>query len=218
MAHGLISAYITRMRHLGGIAGAELSLVAEGSASKTSKSSISADLLDSQVRLVVMEEGTARLESHAPPDGSEQTMVLAPSPGEGPLALSLRAIRRMLALEQSRRSIRLMVMILAHRFDREAMNARLLLARSLMAHAAPREGGSVLLLCADDERRPGFRTGLVRLVEALMAQPGSDALAIRMRFASGAQRLRQARPDEKKRISQRFFSVALGDPSRRVHG
>jgi hypothetical protein len=201
------------MRDLGGIAGADLSLVAEKRARHTST-----DLSSNHVRLVLVEQGTAHLESHAPPDGSEQTLVLAPSPGEGPLALSLRAIRRMQALEQSGRSIRLMVMILAHRFDREATNARLLLARSLMAHAAPREGGSVLLLCADDERRPGFRTGLVRLVEALLAQPGSDALAIRMRFASGAPRLRQGPAGDKKRISQRFFSVALGDASRGAQG
>jgi hypothetical protein len=200
------------MRDFGGIAGAELSLVAGQGSGHTS-----ADLSGGYVRLVVVEQVTAHLESHVPPDGSEQTLVLAPSPEEGPLALSLRAIRRMVALEQSRQSIRRMVMILAHRFDREAMNARLLLARSLMAHAGPRKGQSELVLCADDERRPGFRAGLLRLVEALMAQPGSDGLAIRIRFASGSGQPRQGRSDDKKRISQRFFSVGLGSTSRRVH-
>jgi hypothetical protein len=200
------------MRDLGGIAGADLSLVAVDAARETS-----ADLAANHVRLVVVEEGTAHLASHAPPDGSEQTLVLAPSPSERPLVLYTRAIRRMLALEQSKRSIRRVVMILAHRFDREAMNARLLMARTLISHATTRAGCSELVLCADDERRPGFRAGLLRLVEALMAEPGSDALAIRIRFASVSAQPRQAHSGDKKRISQRFFAVALGGASRGVH-
>jgi hypothetical protein len=189
-----------------------LSLVAGAAPSR-----ISADPVGNHVRLVVVEQVTPHLEAHVPPDGSEQTLVLAPSPGESPLVLSTRAIRRMMALEQSKRTIRSVIMILAHRFDREAMNARLLLARRLTAHAAPRRTCSELVLCADDERRPGFRTGLLRLVEALMAQPGSDALAIRIRFASESAQPWANHVGSKKRISQRFFSVALNGAIRGAH-
>jgi hypothetical protein len=135
------------------------------------------------VRFVLAEEGTSGLEAHAPPDGGHQTVVIAQGPSEPPPELALRAVRRILALEQAHRSVERMIVLLAPRFDREATGARLLVARALMTHSAVTNGGtSELLFSAGDTPWPSLEEELFTLVDALRGDGDGWSLPIRLQL------------------------------------
>ena len=133
------------------------------------------------VRFVVAEEGTSGLEAHAPPDGGNQTVVIAQGPSERPAELALRAVRRILALEQAQRSVEQMIVLLGPRFDAEATGARLLLARTLMTHSAITNGGSSeLLLSANNTPWPSLKEELFTLVDAVRGDRDGWSFPIRL--------------------------------------
>lgn len=153
------------------------------------------------VRFVVAEDGTSGLEAHAPPDGGHQTVVIAQGPGERPAELALRAVRRILALEQAERSVERMIVLLGPRFDAEATGARLLLARTLMTHSAITNGGSSeLLLSASNTPWPSLKEELFTLVDAVRGDPDGWSLPIRLQLP---------RDDSPPLFSRRSASPAL---------
>jgi ABC-type phosphonate transport system ATPase subunit len=140
------------------------------------------------VRLVVVEDGTTGLEEQAPPDGGEQTVVVAQSGGERPMDLAKRAIRRILALEQKQQNVLRTVLLLSPRFDAEATAARVSLARALMAHAATiAEGAPRLLLSAGSDLHADLQSKVLALRDALTGDPSGGALAVTVQFTQDGQ-------------------------------
>lgn len=134
-----------------------------------------------RARLIVVEDGTTGFETHVSPDGTEQTVVVAQSGGEPPAEFAQRAVRRILVLEQSLRSIEQTIVLLAPRFDREATAARLLLARALMTHsAATNAGASELVLSPSMSLGSDGDQGLLSLIDVLIGEPGSCSLPVRV--------------------------------------
>jgi hypothetical protein len=139
------------------------------------------------VRLVVIEDGTSGLEEQASPDGGDQTLLLAQAGGERPAQFAQRAIRRISALGQEQRSIVRTILLLAPRFDAEAMAARVSLARALAEHAdAMPSGSSELLLSAGSDLHTDLQAKVLGLVNALTGAPSGTSLPIRVQFAPDA--------------------------------
>jgi len=135
------------------------------------------------VRLIVVEQGTSALRGQAPPDGRDQTVLVVQDGGESTPVFALRIVRRILALEQDHRRIDRAVLLLAPRFDPEAMAARLLFARALMTHSAATNAGACeLLLRSGSELDAELDAALLTLVDALTGDPDSCALPIAVRF------------------------------------
>ena len=141
-----------------------------------------------RVRLIVVEDGTSGLEEPAPPDGGDQTLVLAQAGGERHADFAKRTIRRIYALGQEQRSIVRTSLLLAPRFDAEAMAARVSLARALSEHAATMASGpSELLLSAGSDLHADLQAKVLGLVDALTGEPSGGSLPIRVQFAPDAQ-------------------------------
>jgi hypothetical protein len=84
---------------------------------------------------VLIEEGSRRPD--ALDAGSDTvTVTVTQNAGERPTAFALRAMRQVLALEQSGRNIACSHLLQATRCDPEVAGARLLIARGLITHAA----------------------------------------------------------------------------------
>jgi hypothetical protein len=136
------------------------------------------------VRLVVVEDGTSGLDDPTPPDGGDQTLLIAQAGGERPGEFAQRAIRRISALGQQQQSIVRTILLLAPRFDAEATAARVSLARALMAHSAAMTAGpSELLLSAGGDLPADLQVKVLALVEALTGEPSGSSLPIRVQFA-----------------------------------
>jgi hypothetical protein len=127
-------------------------------------------------RLILVEDGANGLEEHASPDGGEQTIFLAQCGGERPLDFARRAIRRILALNKQERIIH-PILLVSPRFDAEAMEARMSLARILMA-----SGTSDLILSAGADLDPALRAKVQDLADTLTEHQGGGPLSITVRF------------------------------------
>jgi hypothetical protein len=135
-------------------------------------------------RLVLVEPGRIRLDMHAPPDGSDHTVVIVQGGDERPAQSALRAMRRIRELERSGQYVQRTIVLLAMRFDAEATAARLALVRALIRHLevmGSRPSGLLLSCPAGDHA--GLRAGLRNLVDAVTRESGSWSLLVRMRFA-----------------------------------
>jgi hypothetical protein len=135
-------------------------------------------------RLVLVEPGRIRLDMHAPPDGSDHTVVIVQGGDERPAQAALRAMRRIRELERSGQYIQRTIVLLAVRFDAEATAARLALVRALIRHLevmGSRPSGLLFSCPAGDHA--GLRAGLRNLVDAVTRESGSWSLLVRMRFA-----------------------------------
>jgi hypothetical protein len=136
-------------------------------------------------RLVLVESGRIRLDAHAPPDGIDHTVVIVQGSDERPAQSALRAMRRIQGLERSGHHVQGAVVLLATRFDVEAMAARLALVRALIRHLEITGSRPVGLLfsCSAGEFQAGARAGLCKLVDAVNRESGSWSLVVRIRFA-----------------------------------
>jgi hypothetical protein len=135
------------------------------------------------VRLVLVEDGTSGLDDHAPAD-DDQTLFIAQTGGERPADFARRASRRIWALEQGQQSVVRATLLLAPRFDAEAMEARASLARTLVEHSAAMAlGPSELLLCAGGDLHADLQAKVLALVDALTGAPSGGSLPISVQFA-----------------------------------
>ncbi|MEO8183896.1 MAG: hypothetical protein ABI895_34155 [Deltaproteobacteria bacterium] len=141
-------------------------------------------LSNRSVRLVLVEDGTSGLDDPAPPDGGDQTLLIAQAGGERPGEFAQRAIRRISALGQQQQSIVRTILLLAPRFDAEATAARVCLARALRASSAAMTAGpSELLLSAGGDLTLVLQAKVLALVDALTGEPSGSSLPIRVQFA-----------------------------------
>jgi len=136
------------------------------------------------VQLVLVEDGTTGLEEHAPADGGDQTLFIAQTGGERPGAFVKRVIRRLWTLEQEQHSVVRTTLLLAPRFDAEAMAARVSLARALTENtAATALGTSELLLWAGADLHADLQAKVLGLVDALTREPSGGSLPVTVQFA-----------------------------------
>jgi len=167
-----------------------------------------------RTRLVLLEGGLTGFDAHAPPDESEQTVVIAQGSAEGPRAVAERAVRRIEALQHSGQRIGLAVLVLAPYFDAATTAARLSFGRALITHSAVSSGSELLLSGADGEVCASYQRSLLALVDALMNEPGSASLPIRVQFGGAARgRLgpwHQVAPLSLRRASRRRIFDAAG--------
>jgi len=136
------------------------------------------------VRLVLVEDGRNRLDTQAPPDGSDHTVVIVQGANERPTQSALRAMRRMAGLQRSGHYVQHMVVLLALRFDAEATAARLALVRALIRHlgmTGARAAG--LSFSCPAAVHAGLGPGIQGLVNAVARESGSCSLLVRLRFA-----------------------------------
>lgn len=132
------------------------------------------------VRVVLVEDGANGLEDHASPDGGDQTVFLAQCGGERPMDFTKRALRRILALEKQQRIVHT-ILLISPRFDTEATEARVWLARMLMA-----SGPSELLLSAGADLHPGLHAKVLALADTLTEQQSGGPLPITVQFGAAA--------------------------------
>jgi hypothetical protein len=135
------------------------------------------------LRLVLVEQGTRALDA---PGGDADAVRVVQSSTERPTAFALRAVRRVLAIEQSGRSIGSTSFLLAPRFDPEVTAARLLIARGLITHSASVGGeASELLLRAAFPSPHDLQQSLPSLMDALLGEAGSWVLPLSASFDTG---------------------------------
>jgi hypothetical protein len=136
------------------------------------------------VRLVVVERRTTSLELHAPPDGSDHTIVAAQCRDEGDLEFAGRTIERIASLDREGTQIVLAMMVLEPRFDTERVRARSSTVRALMDHAAGLQSSRSRLVLINGGRWLSVREQqtLFSWVGALMRQPRASSLPIRVRL------------------------------------
>jgi hypothetical protein len=131
----------------------------------------------------LVEDGTSGLEDHAPTD-DDQTLFIAQTGGERPADFARRARRRIRALEQDQQSVVRAILLLAPRFDAEAMEARASLARTLVEHSvAMASGPPELLLCAGGDLHADLQAKVLALVDALTGAPSGGSLPVSVQFA-----------------------------------
>ena len=135
-------------------------------------------------RLVLVEAGRLRLDAHAPPDGSEHTVVIVQGGDEPPAQSALRAMRRIRGLERSGHHVQGAIVLLAIRFDAEATAARLALVRALIRHREVTGARRLALLfsCSAGDLHTGLPAGLGNLVTAVTRESGSWSLLVSVRF------------------------------------
>ena len=136
------------------------------------------------VRLVVVERRTTSFELHAPPDGSDHTIVAAQGREEGDLEFACRTIERIASLDREGRQIVLAMMVLEPRFDPERLRARSSAVRALMEHAAGLQSSRSRLVLINGGRWLSAREqrALFSWVGALMSQHNAWSLPIRVRL------------------------------------
>jgi hypothetical protein len=135
------------------------------------------------MRLVVVENGVRDIDRHVLPDDCDETVVIRQFDGELPVDLVRRSIRRIAAIEQSRRRITRAVVLVAPNADKQSMAARSLLARAILTHAHPSFAGATeFTFFVDADVEPDLRHELLGLVEAIIGLQASRAAPIRLRF------------------------------------
>ena len=132
------------------------------------------------VRLILVEHGANGREEQASPDGGDQTVFLVQFDGERPLDFIKRAIQRILALEKQQRIVHA-ILLISPRFDAEATDARMSLARMLMA-----SGPSELVLCAGADLDPDLRAKVLAFADTLTEHQSGWPLPITVQFGAAA--------------------------------
>lgn len=138
------------------------------------------------VRLVVVERGTTNFELHAPPDGSDHTIVAAQGRAESDLEFACRTADRIASLGREGRHIVLAMMVLEPRFDLERVQARSSAVRVLMDHASGLQSSRSRLVLINGGRwlSASDQRALFSWVGALLRQPNACSLPIRVRLAA----------------------------------
>lgn len=149
----------------------------------------------SSVRLVLVETRACTLEDYLLPDDVNRTVLIPRSPTEQLSEFAVRAVRRILALERHRETIRLTIMLLTRQFDAAAVTARLLLARTLMTHAASADHrNSRLVLGVHGDQDDEVRNGLMTLVDTLIGEPNGWTLPIYVKFGTNRRFISRGAP------------------------
>ena len=139
----------------------------------------------SKTQLVVVEEG-ARAQGLPERQGEpEQTAVVAQTQGESALELVERAIHRIATIERSPTEVSQVSVLLGPDCDEQTMAARRLLGCAVLAYANASRRPCELVFVGRWEDRE-LRRQLWELVEALVTEPGSAKVPIRLRFSHRA--------------------------------
>src|SRR5688572_2801809 len=131
------------------------------------------------IRLVLREDGAARLDSEVVPDGRDETVVIAQIRGEAPLEAVTRTVARVSSFERSGRKIESAVMLVAPRSDAEWSASREFVTRALVAHMASSRNGELVISAdeADDE----LYDELSELADQLSAEFSRAGVEVRLR-------------------------------------
>lgn len=136
------------------------------------------------IGFVLIENGARWLDAR---DADSAAVHVVQSAAEPPAAFALRALREILAIEQSGRSLGRTVLYLAPCFDSEVTAARLLIVRGLITHFASVgvAGSSELLLRAGRPPPSDLQQGLPGLMATMLSESGSWAPPDRVSLDSG---------------------------------
>jgi hypothetical protein len=146
--------------------------------------------------LVVVERGAVAPELRADEDDEWAEIVLvSQAEDERPADLALRTVRRMAALEKSRRFVTEATLVLGEGDERPRLAARDLITRTILSHMTEAKQGQ-LMLAAEAVQDPEIRHALIVLVGDLARELEPCGITIGVRFtppeprkASGVQRI-----------------------------
>jgi hypothetical protein len=128
-----------------------------------------------RVRLILREDGGARLDSEVMPDGRDETVVIAQIRGESPADAVQRALARISSLERKGRTIESAVILAAPFHDAERSASRALITRALLEHMASSRQGELLISAEEaDEDAAGDLYELMRSLSTDYSRSGVD--------------------------------------------
>lgn len=134
------------------------------------------------VQLVVVEELQAAGEFPGFREGEPTAAcIVARNPSERPAELALRAVRRVARIEATNARVERAVMVLDGGRAGLALAARLLVARTILAHMAA-HGSGELVLVASGASEPDLRRELREVAALLLSEVAGTPVTVSLRF------------------------------------
>jgi hypothetical protein len=145
-----------------------------------------------RVRCVIVESG-ANLLAETLADGFDETIGVAQTQGEPPLAFVQRAMARIEFVERSGKRFESAMLLTGGSHDRASKAARRLLVLGVAAQAGAYGALSELTLIADGDAASETRAEMLELAEEVTASPNAELVPVRVRFGAPTPAVRERR-------------------------
>jgi hypothetical protein len=136
------------------------------------------------VRLIIVEEGAGKLDSHSPFGGVQavdsETILVTQAEGELSVSLMYRVGSEIGTLERAGKRIRRAVLVVGATSGNQWSAARVLITRALFTSMHAHGGGELSIVTIGAEET--VRHELLALVEGLVAEHAPCSVTIRLRF------------------------------------
>jgi hypothetical protein len=131
-------------------------------------------------RFVAVEYGASPFDVPVPPNGSDETVVVAQARDEAPAAFALRLGTRLAASGDANEPVNPAILVVATAGGQQAVAARRLAAAEVLSHMAARGHGEFVIAATRAE--PALRDELLGLIESLLEDFSQSGVVIRLQF------------------------------------